>query len=116
MELTSKSDNYAVADFLDDEGKKISVDGAQFIRVWSEAAQLRSDGVLLETVASISVPIVVIHGRDDPHPAEGMIEPLRRKNREVTTYLLDRCGHYPWKEKYARKQFWEIVIAELSHD
>jgi pimeloyl-ACP methyl ester carboxylesterase len=113
-ELTSKSDNYAVDDFPGDTGKTIEVNAAQYQSVWREAARLRSSGALLKTVASLSMPIVVIHGREDPHPARGVIEPLRGKGGEVRTYLLDRCGHYPWKERHAKKRFWEIIARELN--
>lgn len=113
-ELTSKSDNYDIENQAFEHGRTIKVDGAQYQSVWYEGVRLRKQGVLLKAALSLSIPIVIIHGAEDPHPPEGVIDPLRKKSKYVTSYVLDRCGHHPWKEKYAKERFWQIIRAELN--
>lgn len=46
--------------------------------------------------------------------AEGTIFPLREKNKEIKSYVIERCGHTPWREKYARREFVDILLSELD--
>jgi pimeloyl-ACP methyl ester carboxylesterase len=75
--------------------------------VWKEAVSLRRSGMLLRARVSISCPITIIHGDFDPHPADGVVEPLKDMNPSV--HILEKCGHRPWIEKHARKKFMEIL-------
>jgi pimeloyl-ACP methyl ester carboxylesterase len=85
-----------------------------FQSVWSEADKLRKNGDLIKFAGRISCPVVAIHGDYDPHPSEGIKEPLSRELSDFRFVLLPNCGHFPWKEKLARKDFFEILDEELS--
>jgi len=54
-------------------------------------------------------PIHIIHGVFDPHPFEGVYEPIHEKGLNVTLHLLEKCGHTPWKEQFAKEEFFSIV-------
>ncbi|MDO5541648.1 MAG: GNAT family N-acetyltransferase [Eubacteriales bacterium] len=88
--------------------------GDLYEKVWKEAAGLRKSGKLLERFGRISCPLVLIQGAVDPHLPEGVIWPLRDRNVEIKSYVLDKCGHTPWREKYAREEFARVLFSELE--
>lgn len=60
---------------------------------------------------------VVLHGGPgavDPHSPEGVIQPLRDRNVDIKSYVLDKCGYTPWREKYAREEFAGVLFSELE--
>ncbi len=115
-ELVHKADSYdpiempedpTALDFVDDPGEI-------YQGVWSQAAELRRTGELLRLVATITCPLVAIHGDYDPHPAEGMQEPLAAHLKDFRMVMLEKCGHTPWCEKHAMVTFYESLEHELS--
>jgi pimeloyl-ACP methyl ester carboxylesterase len=112
--LVAKTDNYCPVELQDDPIDNLSADGVMYNAVWNEAVRLRESGGLLEAAAQITCPVVVIHGDSDPHPLDGVKLPLAKLVKNFTVYLLEKCGHSPWKEKYARERFYEIVRAEFA--
>ena len=83
-------------------------------RVWAEADALRRSGELLALGTKITCPVVALHGDYDPHPAEGVSEPLARVLTDFHFVLLQHCGHCPWIERQARDQFYRIIKHELE--
>ncbi|WP_340819770.1 alpha/beta hydrolase [Methanolobus sp. WCC4] len=81
--------------------------------IWSEASYLRKSGKLLRTGYQIKCPVVAIHGCYDPHPFEGVEEPLSRVIDDLRFHLLEKCGHYPWLEKHASEEFYQLMGKEL---
>jgi pimeloyl-ACP methyl ester carboxylesterase len=108
-QLISKADSY---DLLPDESQPSSADPEVYRSVWDEASKLRNSGHLLEIVGRIKCPVVAIHGDYDPHPADGVKHPLARVIRDLRFILLQKCGHYPWRERNARDMFYCILNAE----
>ena len=85
-----------------------------FRSVWEQAAELRSKGLLLEYGKKIQCPVVAIHGDFDPHPAEGIRQPLSRILKDFRFILLKNCGHTPWIERLAKDPFYEVLKRELN--
>jgi pimeloyl-ACP methyl ester carboxylesterase len=83
-------------------------------KVNAEAMELRASGRLLSLGRRIACPVVAIHGDYDPHLAEGVREPLCRVLRDFRFILLEKCGHEPWIERYARDRFYRILKDELE--
>jgi pimeloyl-ACP methyl ester carboxylesterase len=83
-------------------------------RVWGDALELRREDALLELGKKIKCPVMAIHGDHDPHPAEGVERPLVAVVKDFRFILLDRCGHLPWIERYARDRFYAVLRAELT--
>ena len=81
--------------------------------VWEQASELRSSGKLLELGKKIRCPVVAMYGDYDPHPAEGVVEPLSRTLKDFRFVLLEKCGHRPWLERSARDRFYNILKQEL---
>lgn len=83
------------------------------IRVWREAAQLRSSGRLLGLAGNITCPVLAIHGDSDPHPVEGVRQPLAAALADFELVLLKHCGHKPWIERQAAGAFYEVLEGAL---
>ena len=84
-----------------------------FQSAWKDGAELRRSGNLLKLGRHITCPVVAIHGDDDPHPTEGVQEPLSAILRDFRFILLKKCGHRPWIERKARDEFFRILEEEL---
>lgn len=110
-EICDKADGYYEEEILKDEAE---VNGDLYEKVWKEAAELRKSGKLLERFGRIPCPMVLIQGAVDPHPAMGVIDPLKALNVDIKSYVLDKCGHTPWREKYAREEFARVLFSELE--
>jgi pimeloyl-ACP methyl ester carboxylesterase len=84
-------------------------------RIWAEAIKLRGSGELLCLGKKIICPVVAIHGDYDPHPAIGVSEPLSQVIKDFRFILLEKCGHRPWLERWARTKFYSTLIAEVDN-
>jgi pimeloyl-ACP methyl ester carboxylesterase len=108
--LLSKTDSY---DPLPYEDEILECQYDVFEGVWEQASELRSSGKLLELGRKIKCPVVAIHGDYDPHPAEGVVEPLSRILKDFRFIMLEKCGHRPWLERSAGDRFYDILEQEL---
>jgi pimeloyl-ACP methyl ester carboxylesterase len=108
---------FSKADALDPitrEPEKIDLNIDIFQRVWTEAAELRKNGKLLEFGKQIHCPVIEIHGDYDPHPPEGVQKPLSAILEISRFILLENCGHKPWIERQAEDKFYKILNEELG--
>ncbi len=109
-ELFTKADAYDPIT-LDTEVLEVRFDIHD--RVWGDAMKLRSSGEFLNMGKKIKCPVVAIHGDYDPHPAEGVREPLSEVLKDFRFILLEHCGHLPWIEREARDEFFKVVREQL---
>jgi pimeloyl-ACP methyl ester carboxylesterase len=93
----------------------VDTTGLAFGAIWPEVARMREDGDLLALAPHIRCPVVAIHGDHDPHPADGVEVPLIGTVPDVRFHLLARCGHTPWRERYASEAFYRVLRTELAH-
>nr|WP_320160183.1 alpha/beta hydrolase [uncultured Methanoregula sp.] len=84
-----------------------------FKGVWDEAVELRRTQILLQMAKAIKCPVVAIHGDWDPHPAEGVNDPLTRELKDFRFVLLEKCGHRPWAERNASENFYKVLVEEI---
>lgn len=103
-----KSDNYCLID--NELHKADKTDSEMHNRVWREAAELRTNGKVLTTFKNIKSKIYLIQGAIDPHPTNGVIMPLKEHGVSCETYILEKCGHSPYMEKYAKDKFYRILL------
>lgn len=115
-ELAHKADSYDLIELSNDTADLAdSADPGEIYQgVWPKAAELRATGELLRRVATITCPVVALHGDCDPHPAEGIQQPLAAKVKDFRMIMLEQCGHTPWCERHAMERFYEILEHELS--
>jgi pimeloyl-ACP methyl ester carboxylesterase len=84
------------------------------ISVGLELRKQLASGELPELGRQIACPVVAIHGDFDTRPAAGVREPLSRVLKDFKFILLEKCGHEPWREKFARDEFFKVLRREIS--
>jgi pimeloyl-ACP methyl ester carboxylesterase len=80
-----------------------------------ETRRLLEDGGLLKASRLITCPVVAIQGDYDPRFAGDVRESLSRAHKDFKFVLLEKCGHFPWIERYARDKFFEILRKEIDY-
>ncbi len=108
--LISKADAYHPLPYKDE---LIQCSYESFKGVWEEASELRSCGKLLELGKEIRCQVIAVHGDYDPHPFEGVKEPLSRILKDFRFILLEKCGHRPWIEREAKERFYSLLRSEI---
>jgi pimeloyl-ACP methyl ester carboxylesterase len=111
IDLMIKADSY---DLLPSGNSEMVFNQAVYQKVWNEASELRKSGKLIRYANDISCPVVALHGDYDPHPANGVKVPLSYVMKNFRFILLEKCGHYPWKEKYGRDLLYRIFYNEIG--
>lgn len=109
--LMGKADAY---DPLPAEDNLIDLKADAFDGLMKEAMALRAGGELLRIGSQMGCPVLAIHGDYDPHPWQGVKEPLMRVVQDFQFVLLERCGHTPWYERQAREAFFQILREALN--
>lgn len=109
--ICDKADGY---EEFQDEQESVNLDSELYEKIWKEACHIRESGEMLKRFKKIQCPVVLIQGIYDPHPVEGIMSPLAGSNVALKTFILEKCGHTPWKEKYAVEEFKQILNEELD--
>lgn len=110
--MFEKSDNYCLED--KELYRADKTDSEMYNLIWSEAVKLRTDGRLLELFKKMNSKIYLIQGEYDPHSVEGVRIPLQENNVPCETIVLEKCGHSPFMEKYAKDMFYNILDEIIS--
>jgi pimeloyl-ACP methyl ester carboxylesterase len=92
----------------------IAFNETQFKSLMDEAMRMRASGELLNYSNDIRCPVVAIQGKNDPHPWEGVKIPLENRLHDFKMFVLDKCGHDPWNEYYAKDEFFAILKNEIT--
>lgn len=100
--LFSKSDSY---DPIINESNDIAVDENIYKNVWKDAVELRKGRGLLDLGKFIKCPVIAIHGDYDPHPAEGIRDPLSGILKDFNFITLKDCGHTPCMKSRRKQNF-----------
>ena len=112
-DLISKADAYKT---IAHNKETIAYQPHIYQTVWDEAVQLRQSGKLLHAGQIIKCPVIAIHGNYDPHSYEGVKKPLENVVENFAFFLLQKCGHEPWNEYYAKDEFYRIVKEAIKRD
>lgn len=106
--VLERADNYC----LENKGLHSAdkTDSRMYNSVWNEAAKRRADGKILASFKKVRCRLCLIQGECDPHPAEGVIVPMLENHIKCETYILEKCGHSPFIEKYAKDKFYQILL------
>lgn len=101
-------------ELLPEEPDAIEVDAAGHRETWEDVLQRQARGVEPAAFSAITAPVLMLHGADDPHPGRETSETLRRVLPQLEYVELARCGHLPWRERFARERFFELLTAWLA--
>ena len=80
---------------------------------WADMVRLQDAGVHLAASAAIRCPTLMLHGSYDPHPGGMIRDGLKQFIPHLEYTELDRCGHSPWIEEYARERFLSLLRSWL---
>jgi pimeloyl-ACP methyl ester carboxylesterase len=83
------------------------VDAVAHAQTWSDMVRLLSEGVYPAAFATITCPVLMLHGETDPHPGDLTRDDLRRHMPQLEYRELPKCGHSPWLEREAKDEFFE---------
>jgi len=103
-------------DPVSDKSEVLDYQPNVFKKIMPQLSDMRSSGELISMAKNIKCSTVVIHGEDDSHPYEGVVEPLSEMMSSLKSYILSDCGHYPWNETDARVEFYEVMRSELDSE
>jgi pimeloyl-ACP methyl ester carboxylesterase len=81
---------------------------------WEDMVRLQGEGVYPAAFAAIKSPVLMLHGAVDPHPGEMIRASLAPYIPQLEYREWERCGHYPWLEKYAREEFFAVMREWLA--
>lgn len=83
------------------------------LSIAQEWRRLLDSSELMNIIPDIKCPVVAIHGDYDVNPAKAIREQFSRVIKDFKFILLEKCGHTPWYEKYARDKFYAILKEEI---
>ena len=109
--LMSIADSY---DYQPEDNDSVDLDMAIYQSVWSEASKLRETNELIRCADKIKCPVVAIHGDYDSHQIDGVERPLSEKIVDFKMIRIEKCGHTPWRERYAKDIFFKILRNEFD--
>ncbi len=91
-----------------------TIDAAAHEQTWADMKHRQEDGTYPAAFAAIGVPVLMIHGEQDPHPGRLIKEELRTYIPHLEYLELPKCGHSPGLERLARRSFFDNVNAWLE--
>lgn len=94
--LIAKTDSY---DMMEHKKEVIEFQPKVHKKLLDEFVKLREKGELIEYAKDVKCLVTAIHGAYDPHPYQGVKEPLSDVLGDFKFFLIEKCGHYPWYEK-----------------
>lgn len=113
-ELCRQTDDYQPYVQESDMYDVIRFNGTMYYKIMKEIREYREKNIILTRLQSLETKIAIIHGKYDVYPLEGLLEPLLKCNIEHTYCLLEDCGHTPWRETYAMKDFQRVLDYEIK--
>jgi pimeloyl-ACP methyl ester carboxylesterase len=89
-------------------------DARAFDETWNDMVRLQEAGVYPAAFAAIDVPVLMLHGAVDPHPGEMVHATLRKFIPHLEYREWERCGHFPWLERFVRDEFFTVLREWLT--
>jgi len=94
-------------------GKEV-VDAAGHEESWADMLRLQEAGVYPAAFAACHAPVLMLHGRQDPHPGQLVRASLAPWLPQLEYREWDACGHYPWLERAVSAEFGATLVAWLE--
>jgi pimeloyl-ACP methyl ester carboxylesterase len=98
---------YVVDPLPDDPLDESTFDARANRETWDDELRLQAIGHHPAAFATITAPVLMVHGADDPHPGDLIRASLPIP--QLVYHSLPHCSHYPWRERTARAPFAALV-------
>jgi pimeloyl-ACP methyl ester carboxylesterase len=105
LELAFNSAEVMTVDAVEAPDLSGGVDVLSNRETWEDAMRLQREGIEPALFSAITAPVLMLHGDDDPHPGDETYQTLKRCIPQLEYRAFPRCGHEPWRERYAREPF-----------
>jgi len=92
----------------------VACDDRAFRETWDDMLRQQQAGVYPAKFAAIEVPVLMLHGAEDPHPGTMIRDSLRPYVPQLEYIQWSRCGHYPWIEREVHEVFFQILREWLA--
>lgn len=118
-DLTNK--NEKIAEFFDglyaydansDLRPGVTFDFTSHTQTWNDMLAQQNANVYPHTFTNIKNEVIMLHGKQDPHPGRLTCESLQRYIPQLRYIEFDKCGHIPWQEKHAKENFY-VALKEV---
>jgi len=76
---------------------------------WDDMLKCQEEGLYPQHFTNIKCPVLMIHGDYDPHPGKSIRDVLLEYMPQLVYIELEKCGHSPWAEKWAKDRFFEVM-------
>jgi len=96
-------------DSLPEEDESEPVDARAHEETWNDMIRLQKEGIFPAAFAAIRSPVLMLHGAHDPHPGRMIRAGLAEFIPQLEYREWEKCGHYPWKEKAVRDEFFTVL-------
>lgn len=96
--------------------KKFRCDAAGHEQSWADMIRLQDKGVYPAAFSKIDLRVLMMHGDYDSHPGGLIAANLKQYVQRLEYIEFENCGHYPWLEKAAVKQFYDALRDWLTSD
>jgi pimeloyl-ACP methyl ester carboxylesterase len=105
---------HVYGDDAENDVEGVIFDATAHEETWVDMVRLQVEGIYPAAFAAISVPVLMLHGDTDPHPGRSICDALQRHTPQLEYQELPKCGHSPWLEREARKDFFETLGTWLA--
>ncbi len=75
------------------------------VETWADTLRLQRLGVEPAAFRTVTAPVVMLHGMDDPHPGGAIRDSLADHVPDLSYGAFRQCGHVPWAERAALEAF-----------
>jgi len=76
---------------------------------WNDMLRCQEEGIYPQSFASVKCPILMLHGAYDPYPGKMIRDNLKQYIPHLEYHELEKCGHAPAIEKYAKEAFFKLM-------
>jgi pimeloyl-ACP methyl ester carboxylesterase len=97
-------------DLMRVEDEVVYYDALGHEQTWRDIMRLQDEGIYPAAFETIHQPVLMLHGREDPHPRTMIRDSLKPYLPQLEYHEWGNCGHYPWLEKAAREDFYNVLM------
>ena len=97
-------------DLMRVEDEVVYYDALGHEQTWRDIMRLQDEGIYPAAFETIHQPVLMLHGREDPHPGTMIRDSLKPYLPQLEYHEWGNCGHYPWLEKAAREDFYNVLM------
>jgi pimeloyl-ACP methyl ester carboxylesterase len=85
------------------------IDARAHEETWADMLRQQEAGVYPASFAAIAAPVLMLHGRQDPHPGRRIRDSLVPHLPQLEYVEWEACGHYPWLERTVQEEFFSVL-------